>query len=148
MHIRLGSKFEKIQNRHRYIERMKRWKPAPHPFLVILFQPTLLYLYFCLANPPPRDPDQERPLLLFPSQDALESPPLPEIKRPAPPFHGRWYGMGRVGSDGEAKLAKPLLPDLYLADSTVTEVTDCGLGQITCRLWQVGNIWMRSTLSR
>ena len=34
---------------------MKRWKPAPHPFLVILFQPTLLYLYFCLANPPPRD---------------------------------------------------------------------------------------------
>lgn len=122
MHIRLGSKFEKIQNRHRYIERMKRWKAAPHPFLVILFQPTLLYLYFCLANPPPRDPDQEEPLLLFPSQDALESPPLPEIKRPAPPFHGRWYGMGRVGSDGEAKLAKTLLPDLYLADSTVTEV--------------------------
>ena len=90
---------------------MKRWQAAPHPFLLILFQPTLLYLYFCLAHPSPRDPDQEEPLVLFPSQDALESPPLPEIKRPVPPFHGRWYGMGRVGSDGEAKLAKTGLLD-------------------------------------
>jgi hypothetical protein len=104
---------------NRYNHSIKKWLPAPSPLMPLLWHDILLsailvslHTHSCVPREGGGRAESGAPEGGEGSDgglgwlEAIVDQDMPSMKRPPPPFRGRWYGTGRACGDGVEVLEK------------------------------------------